>query len=314
MTEIHIDSVAVTHITPSPVFIQDSVPISAFSPMQSTDKGVAVTPSQHPDGIALVFLPHQHQVCCPLFKPLAKSGFGPGEAANIISSSRTVDGDTLLFYSASSDKFSVYNSKLELVDEWKISQPVMSGGFAYHSGTIVSGISPEFNDGYLLRVTDPGSEEYDTAVPARIPAGRQPAIRNVLSAIAAVPDGFALSFVGDKSVNLADISGVVHSRLVLGKDDPLPESYTVSNPMNAPRGKAYISKIEFYDHHVFILMSSEVWILSYPDFKLKSRLVVNTDDVKGAGVSDFTVGSELVYLTIGRGDIYRIPVNQNWFR
>ncbi|MTI88557.1 MAG: hypothetical protein FH748_11365 [Balneolaceae bacterium] len=297
--------------------IQEPYLLSFFSTIQAAKGGLVLTPATSSSEIALLNLSHtDQQICCPTLSSLAVKGRGPGEVKGISSSTKSIFSDTLIFYSLIDAKFLLYNKNLRLIDEWLFSQRklTISGNFAYGNRKLIIPTTPRSNNGYLLNIYDVGTGKSINAIPARVPTGYQPAVRNSISAIAATPEYIVLAFVGDREFQVLNYAGKLVGKIRMGKNDPIGEPFQIQNPMHAPKGTEYIPKIEYYNRHLVVLYNTKLLLFEMRDFELKKQLTFYSGGIEEEAlkISDFSIGDGLLYLRSGRSKLYKAPINQFW--
>ena len=81
----------------------------------------------------------------------------------------------------------------------------------------------------ILRIIDLEKGTIVGGVPLRVPNGYEPAIRNQVFSMASVPNGFAVSFVGDRKFFIVYYSGTIKNEIILGESDHPKPTITKSN-------------------------------------------------------------------------------------
>lgn len=288
---------------------------SNYSFIQANNSGLYVTTPTVNNGYVLfryVLNPEHNTV---KVDSLVRSGRGPGEIESIYMSSKTIDGDTLMFTSPS-DKMLTIDQKGD-VSEWFIdSKRITNFGFSfsYSNGKL---LVPSFSPGqreYLFKIYDVNRNEVYNSFPPRVPYGYQPSVRNEILGETPLPDGFAISFLGDRKIYLLDSKGDLKREVIFGKSDKIPEPFKVSNPQEAPGAIPYITKLEFFNDHLLVLIDNVIWILEYPTFEVKSKItILGSKNVEKSPVIDFSISEKYLYSRIGRDGIYFVDNDYKWF-
>lgn len=308
-----------TVVIASRVDMDSKFMISLYSFIQANSSGLYITPSSIFEQTVLYKYPHKRlNECCIELEKVIREGKGPGELLQIYSSTKTINGDTLLFYSPNLRKYLSINETGGIINPFDVSDNIVSTGysFAYSRGyLLVPTFNRFFSSDSLLTLINVNNDKQKKIFEARVPAGYEPAIRNQVVGMGALPEGFAISFIGDRKLYILDFQGKVKKELIFGESDPIPEPYKISKPKNAPSSKPYLTKIEFDNGHLFVLLDNLIWILEYPSYKPKTLLKVLRDpEEKSAPVIDFSIADETVYVRMGRDGLYDFPINPNWYR
>lgn len=296
--------------------ILDEFAYSNFSFIQANNSGLYVTPSTNISGYVL----YRYQLVGSKnwqvkIDSLVKSGRGPNEIESIYLSSKTINGDTLLFTSPG-DKTILIDQSGEL-SEWDYdTRRIINFGYSF-SYSNEHLLIPSFNQtqtDYLFKIYDlEKMKEYSSFEP-RVPFGYQPSIRNEILGESPVPNGFIISFLGDKKLYLIDLKGEIRKELHLGESDIIPEPYRVSDPQESPGAIPYITKIEFFNEHLLILLDNVIWVISYPSLELKHKIKLATSNEKEKSpVLDFSISDKYLYSRIGRQGIFAVPTDKDWF-
>jgi len=295
--------------------------ISLYSFIQANNSGLYITPSNTINDTVLYQLKSDRVGrCCQKLEGKVREGKGPKEITQIFASSKTVHSDTLLFYSPNSARYLAINNEGDLIEDFSLKTPkdVINTGnsFAYSNGYF---LIPSFSVGYktesLLTLVNFNNGKRKDFFTPRVPLGFEPAIRNEIVAMAALPNGFALSFVGDRKVYLIDLNGEIKKQLIFGKSEPIPEPYKVKDPKQGPSSKPYIIKIEYYKGNLLVLADNLIWILEFPSYQTQAVLKILRDpEEQSAPLIDFSVSEEVFYLRMGRDGLYYVKVNNNWFK
>lgn len=293
--------------------------ISLYSFMQANRSGLYITPSSTFEQTVLYrYIPEIFTKCCIELDKVIKEGKGPGELLQIYSSTKTVNGDTLIFYSPNLRKYLSVNEAGNIFKPFEVTSTVISTGysFAYSRGyLLVPSFNRFFSRDSLLTLLNVHTGEQKKIFKPRVPAGYEPSIRNQIVAMGALPDGFVLSFIGDRKLYILDFRGRIKQELLFGKSDPIPQPYKITNPKNAPSSKPYVAKIEFHRAHLFVLVDNIIWILDYPSYEPLKRLkVLRNPEEKSAPVIDFSITEKTVYVRMGRDGIYNFPMNPGWYQ
>ncbi|NGP89404.1 hypothetical protein [Fodinibius halophilus] len=295
--------------------------ISLYSFIQANNSGLYITPSNVINDTVLYKYPKEAlNKCCGDLEGIIREGRGPNELSQIFASSKSVTGDTLLFYSPNSAKYLGINNDGVVIDslEFQNSKTLMNTGnsFSYSKGYfLIPSFNRFFSSKNLFSIINTNNNTSKDIFEPRVPPGYEPAIRNQVVAMGALPNGFAVSFVGDRKIYIIGFNGEVKKQLIFGESEPIPEPFKVKNPKQAPSSKPYITKIEFYKGHILVLMDNLIWILDYPSYQTNNLLKILRDPKENsAPVIDFSITEDVIYVRMGRGGLHSVKTNPNWFK
>ncbi|MDR9419401.1 MAG: hypothetical protein RI561_10575 [Gracilimonas sp.] len=288
---------------------------SNYSFIQANNSGLYITTPKINNGYVLfkyILNTKDHTVKVDSF---VRSGRGPNEIESIFMSSKTIDGDTLMF-TTPSDKMLTIDQK-GLLSEWDVDTKRITNfgfSFSYSNGKLLIPSFSPIQKEYLFKIYDVRNDEvYDSFTP-RVPYGYQPSVRNEILGETPVPDGFAISFLGDRKIYILDSMGKIKKEIIIGKSDEIPQPYKVSNPQETPGAKPYITKMEFYNDHLLVLMDNVIWIIKYPSLEVKSRIrLLKNLEVSESAVIDFSISDDYLYSRIGRDGMFFNETNSDWF-
>lgn len=291
--------------------------ISLYSMIQVNNSGLYVTPAQVINDSVLYYYPNERKtLCCHKVEGIIRQGRGPLEMTDVRLSTKTVTGDTLIFFSSHLSKLITIDNN-GLVNEIKLQEPdltKMGYAFSYNKTHLAFSLEPALGNEHLIEIINTVSGDFVTTFPRRVPFGFEPAIRNQVFSMAAVPDGFVVSFVGDRKLYRFNFNGDILDEIIMGKSEPIGKPYKIQNPQSAPSSKPYIPKIEYHNGYLFVLMDQQIWILKYEDFEPVKRLKILRDpNEEIAPVTDFSVTSDFIYVRMGRNELYRMTTNSNWY-
>jgi len=307
-----------TIIFASKMDIVDDLPMSFYSFLQANESGLYITsPNPFKDSVLYKFPRNKIGEYGVHLNGIIREGRGPLELQSVNLSTKTANGDTLLFYSFNDSQYLGLDNKGKIFDHIKTSVNVLNTGssFAYSNGYL---LIPSFSkmlarDHLLTMLNIHDGTQFDFFEP-RVPAGFEPSIRNLVFPMGAIPDGFAISFLGDRRVYILGFDGGIKRELIFGQSDPIPRPYTITNPVEAPSSRPYITKIEFHNGNLFVLKERMIWILDYPSFEPKKKIaVIRNPDEDSAPVIDFSVTDDIMYLRMGNDGLYYIQTNPDWF-
>ncbi|MEO9887543.1 MAG: hypothetical protein ABJR05_08940 [Balneola sp.] len=291
----------------------DEFSYSNFSFIQANNSGIYVTPSTTIDGYVL----YRYQISSNStveVKGVVKEGRGPKEKERISMSSKSISGDTLLFGSSGS-KTLVINRKGEL-SEWNVPTyklPNFGYSFSYNGNKL---LIPSFNPAQsenLFGIFDIENQSINFSFPARVPYGFQPSIRNDILGETPIPGGFAVSFLGDRKVYILNYLGEIEKEIILGESDEIPRPYKVENVQESIGAKPHITKMEYFNDHLLVLMDNILWFIKMPSFEVSNRLKFHTlENEDKATVIDFSIAENYLYLRVGRKGIYFTETDQSW--
>lgn len=318
-TSIKLKKLEKTVVIASKMDVTNDFFISLYSFLQANDSGLYITPSSIINDSVLYKYPiNEVGKCCVELEGTVREGRGPNELLQIYSSTKTINGDTLLFYSPNSAKYLSINNEGIIFEPFNTSGKIINTGysFAYSKGYL---LMPTFNKvfsrDYLLTMMNVNTNVQKKIFKPRVPAGYEPAIRNQIFTMGALPNGFAVSFVGDRKAYIIGFDGQIKHELIFGKSEPIPEPYKITNPRQAPASKPYLTKIEFHNGNLFVLLDNVIWILDYPSYQTKELIKILRDpEEKSAPVIDFSITDETIYVRMGRSDLYSVKVNPNWYK
>lgn len=294
----------------------DLFSLSNYSFLQANNSGLYVTPSSPINNYALYKFVLNPDSNIAEFKGIVKTGRGPLEIERISMSSKSITGDSL-FFGASGKNTLVINQKGEIFD-WEVNTaqiPNFGFSFSYNNKRLlIPSFSPLQLD-HLFSIYDLENDTLYKAFPPRVPFDFKPAIRNEILGETPVPNGFAISFIGDRKIYLLNFEGKVENEIILGESDPIPAPYKEAKPNMTTGAKPYITKMEFYKENLLVLMDNVIWFLDYPSFKVNTKLILQTDDTEAitkATVIDFSISDDYLYSRIGRKGIYITKTDKKW--
>lgn len=309
-----------TNIVASKIGIEDELYISMFSFLQSNNKGLYITPPRSIDGYVLYKYPFTKLgECCVRLEGVISEGSGPNELLQINLSTKTSLGDTLIFYSINDASYLIIDEEGKINEnEIEASNNLVNTGnsFAYSNGhLLLPTFFQTFNSDYLLNIINLRKSKNFNFFPPRIPPGFEPSIRNQIFPMGALPDGFAFSFLGDRKIYIVDFEGVIKYELILGESDPIPKPFKVLNPNDIPGSRPHITKIEYFQDNLFVLLDNVIWVIDYSMLEVKHMIrVLRTTTEKSAPVIDFSITDEVVYLRIGHDGLFYIETDRSWFK
>ncbi len=284
--------------------LEDEFNYSNYSFIQANNSGLYVTPSTKVDDFVLFRYTLSPDEEATRVEGVVRDGRGPNEIELLMMSSKTLGGDTLMFTSPV-DKMLLVDQN-GAVSEWDFdlaSRKIMNFGFSFSYGNgrlLIPTFSPIQKE-YLFKIYDLDESLVYDSFPPRVPYGFEPSIRNELLGETPLPDGFAISFIGDRKVYILSSEGELKRELTLGKSEDIPAPFKVSNPHEAPRATPYITKIEFYKEHLMVLVDNIIWIIEYPSFEIKSKIrLLKNKQVEDSPVLDFSISDNYIYSRIGR--------------
>ena len=289
--------------------------MSAFSPMQANSSGLYITPS-HCDNDSVLFRYKNLSLNDNNARGVVAHGNSNNQAERILFSTKSVQDDTLIFYSGASAKL------LTVANNGSISQMGFTNkqlsfigySFAYNNNHIIISIEPLFQKNYLLSILNIRTGEVKNAFPLRVPHGYQPAERNHVSAMAAVPDGVVFAFTGDRKFYFMNYDGNILREVVLGESDPIPPPFQTEQPDTLERSPNYISKMEYEDQFLHILVDDKIWILDAENFEAVTRLeFVDPLVQETASPVDFSITNQQLFLKLGEQKISWMTRDINWY-
>lgn len=243
---------------------------------------------------------------------IVKSGRGPRESEFLTASTKSITGDTLYFFSHANQKF-IQVDKYGTVTDLNIYDKefsLMGFSFAFNHDFIAFPVEPKFSRDFLIKIYNIKSLEFQSAIEMRVPFGSQPSVRNEISAICSIPDGFALTFIGDRKIYLINFNGEILQELILGTSDEIKiekERELNSEPSVAT---PYLTKMEYVNGTLFTLMEGELWKI---DYKSKNPINIinfyNAEDNKIKPL-DFSISDSNLFVRLGRSGIASTKVTK----
>ncbi len=300
--------------------VTDNYMFSFYSFLQANTSGLYITPANAIRDSILFEISAKdsksYNSLSHILNGVIRKGSGPKELLDINLSTKSATGDTLFFYSANSAAFISIDNEGTVLGRKSAPKNVFTNGSAIgiNKGYFLFPVfNPIVSKDNLLAIVekDDGSMKYFFR--PRVPAGYEPAIRNMVFPIGAVPNGFAFSFLGDRQIFITNFKGDILKTIILGESDPIPDPYIIDDPSGSPGATPYITKIEFFEDHLFILMENQIYIIAYPDLVLSKILRIKRKGESDlASVVDFSVNSEKIFLRIGREGLFTVDLNNNW--
>lgn len=289
--------------------------ISQFSPIQANQSGLYITPSHCKDDSVLFRLSKNPTDTQNLHGVLAR-GNSTNEAERILFSTKSVQDDSLVFYSGASAKLLTVgnNGHISQMGFTNKQLSLVGYSFAYNNNHLVLSIEPLFNKKYLLSIINIRTGETINAFPPRVPNGYQPAERNHISTMTAVPGGVVFAFTGDRKFYYMNYEGDVLREIVLGKSDPIPQPFTTQEPDTLERSSHYIKKMDFEDQFLHVLMDEEIWLLDIEQFKPITRLQFThpiTEQI--IPIEDFSIAGRTLYLKQGKSSFTQLQRKDHWY-
>lgn len=305
-------------IQPEKLDIENDYFMSFHSFLQANESGLYVTPNTAVNDTVLYMLSSNIDLANNnRLEGKIRKGNGPNELLNVSLSTKTIEGDTLIFYSSNSSSYIPIDHNGNLIK--RINNP---------SNIYTTGSSLGYNKGYflfpsfhglfsknsLLTLVNTSLDKELHFFEPRVPAGYEPSIRNEIFPISAIPDGFAFTFLGDRKIYITNFNGEILKVLKLGESDQIPEPYILQDPSKKTGAKPYITKMEFYKDYLIVLMDNQILIIDYLSDEISQILsIVINSEYEVAPVIDFTLGNNIIYLRIGREGLFTLNLNQNWF-
>jgi len=272
-------------------------------------KGLIINPfSNQGNKMASFFINHYESDCCVHLSPLILNGRGPGELSIVSAAGKSVNSDTVTFYSANDAKFLIFDEELSLVEEAKMFEPLnIRGDLIFRNYASLVSINPKYNDENIFRQINHENKSSYSFYPARVPVDYEPQIRNKISSLTPTPDGFAFSFTGDKEVLFLSKDNNTISRLQFGSNDPI-ETWKANSTNDGARSMAYIREIEYHNDNLFVLYDNEVIVFSYPKLEPNKRFVFEqaTNPLNRKYVTDFSVVDDMMYIVYNSIEVMQI--------
>lgn len=272
-------------------------------------KGLVVTPFLNQENkVASFLIKHFDSDCCESISSLILKGRGPKELTIVSAAGKSVDSDTVTFYSTNDAKFLIFDEELSLVQETKMHESLyIRGDLIFRNNESLVSINPKFNDENIFRQISHENNDSYSFYPARVPIDYEPQIRNKISSITSTPDGFAFSFTGDKEVLFYNDENELYSILQFGSNDPIETRK--ANPTNdGARSIAYIREIEYHNDNIFVLFDNEIIVFSYPELEPNKRFIFEqaTNTLNRKYVTDFSVVDDLLYIVYNSSEILQL--------
>ncbi|MDR9417469.1 hypothetical protein [Gracilimonas sp.] len=315
--EIKLSESKVDKVVVSSMNMNEPYQLSFFSLIQANNSGLVVTHTQSNSDVVLSYIDQQnYSPCCVEFTPLVEKGRGPGEVTDIAASSKSFNSDTLIFYSLAEAKFILFDRELKLINELNFFPGDVSvrHNFTLGNGKLIISYNPQVNENNkLLKIFDLESNSGVDVIEPRVPVGYEPVIRNIAGAIGSTPNNILVALIGDREIRILDYDGSQVGTIKLGVNDPIGEPFKINSQKKSTRATAYISKIEHYKDHIFVLYQTELLIFDRINFLLKKRIKFYSDiEDSSLSVSDFSVGRDVLYIREGRNNLYETVINPNW--
>lgn len=283
-------------------------PISLFSFLQANRTGLYISSRiQVNENVLFRFQSDENHV-----EGVVRSGRGPKELEFLTASTKSITGDSLFFFSHATQKFIMIdeNGVLHDFDIFNSNFSVMDFSFAVNKDYIAFPIDIRFGRNELITIYNKESRSINTAIEMRVPIGYDPAIRNQVSAICPIPDGFAISFIGDKKIYLIDFNGEVFQEVILGESDSIEPIKKNEQNLTSSTANPYISKMEFKDRSLLILLEGEIIILDYDTMTMSKALSIFDSENLATRPIDFSVNDSIMFVRLGRTGIGKIDLNE----
>lgn len=283
-------------------------PISLFSFLQANNTGLYISSRAQVDDTVLfkIIGDITNQP-----RGVLQSGRGPNEMEFLTSSSKSITGDSLFFFSHANYKFLMIDEAGEANDlSFSNSEfSAMEYSFAVNKNYIAFPVNIRFGKKDLITIYNKDSHEVSTAIRVRVPIGFQPAIRNQVSAICPVPGGFAISFIGDKKIYLINFEGEVFQELILGESDKIePEQNSRHNLSSS--GKPYLVKMEFRKGRFFVLLEGDIWVIDYGTKNVSKIVRVFDKGNVATKPTDFSIADSTMFVRLGRNGIAQVELTK----
>lgn len=237
-------------------------------------------------------------VASSAMRGIVRSGRGPGELTRLNATSRDQDGIIHILDMATTTILSISNNLTARTKHIPgLLLPVAGNEFVISDHIMATGISMiNVSDGYLIGFYDMQNETLRYHVKARIPAGFEPASRNIITAMAPVPGGFVFAFAGDKSLQFIDFEGKYRTVARFGDDDPIPAPYPASSFQPGPGAQPYIPKIELLHNDLFVICNGTVYRLDASSFEILENWIfrdsATSEEIRP--IMDFTITDQIV--------------------
>lgn len=306
-----------TKVTATRIDNENDIYLSSYSPLQANASGLYITPFEAVnDTVLYKYGSDTLNYCCLKMEGVLREGKGPSELVRVGTSTKTINGDTLLFYSSGNARYMAIDKKGNVFQPFKASLKAVnaSHSFAYSNDfLLLPSFGKPFDEDHLFTLVNVNTNTQQGVFEPRVPAGYEPAIRNEAFTMGALPDGFAISFVGDRKLYTIGFNGEIKNEVIFGESDPIPKPYKITNPSQAPSARPYLTKIEYHEGHLYVLVDNDIWIVEYPSYNIKNiiRIVREPDDMI-APVTDFSITDETLFVRMGRKNLYAVEANPNW--
>lgn len=305
------EGVETIEVSVEKIRLPEGFSISNYSFLQGNLSGLYITPNFIDSGNVLLKYDQFSNVCCAKLVGVLNEGKGPLEMPNVSLSGKNYLDESLLFFSSSAQKFigidSIGNAKEFKLRDKNISQ--MGFSVTQSSKYLAYSLQPMRGGAVtnILRIIDLEKGTIVGGVPLRVPIGYEPAIRNQVFSMASVPNGFAVSFVGDRRFFIVDYSGTIKNEIILGESDPIGDPYKISRPQHSASSRPYIYKMEYFDNHLIVLMREGIYLLDGENYSPIKEIKPFFNGEGVSGILDFTIADSTFFYRIGRGDIFRFP-------
>lgn len=293
-------------------YIEAPFDASLFSLIQMMSTDIFITSAGAYEGYVL----HAFNLDQPLdIKTVIRHGRGPIETTSISSSSKTIQSDSLIFLSREQAKLLIVTS-VGQVSDFEIDSEIYNqirGAFSMQSGFIAFETNSHLHPKSLIAVLNVNSGAISYGIPPRVPYGYQPAVRNIISHMCPIPEGFALVFVGDRKLYLIDRAANVQRVLALGESDPIGTPFRVSNPSEAPGAYPRIPKMQYHNGLLHVLMDDSLYLLDLESQRVKTVIhFVNREDERMTPL-EFSASGDHMIVRIGRNRFYPVQLEPDWY-
>jgi len=289
--------------------------VSQLSPIQANQSGLYVTPAHCKNDSILFRLINNPRNFRNLQGVLAR-GESANQSKRILFSTKSVQGDSLIFYPGGPAKLLIIgsDSNISQMDVKNKYLNLIGYSFAYNSNHLTLSIEPLFKKNYLVSIINTRTGETVNVFPPRVPHDFEPAERNHITSMTAVPGGVVFSFTGDRKIYHMNYKGQILRKIVLGKSDPIPTPFTTQEPDTLKRSSSYIKKMDYENQFLHVLMDNQIWLVDLKHFKPITRLqFTNPVAQENYSINDFSISGNKLYLKEGDNSFTQIYRKKSWY-
>lgn len=290
--------------------------VSLFPNIQASDEGLFIPclpmNNSTDTSLYLLSLDAEELPCCnKSLNGFITKGNGPNEVNNIHSTSKNIEDKSIYIIDKENAKI-IFSSDEEITEHYFSSSDFMTMDrrSIVIEDKIISTVFNFDGDDKIFGIFNLDGKLLNKVVNSRIPRGFEPAARNLVSAICPVPNGFAYTLSGDRTIHFMNIDGEKIKTLKLGVDDELSEPYKIDNPFDSPVSFSYINRMEYNNGKLWVLKEAVIWVIDYKSGNVLKRIkFLEHPNQDVANINEFSLNKDFIFIKCNYDKIYNFKLN-----